>query len=160
MVSGFSRRRSASSQGTGRADVSALQVTKLDRAIRGRKCFMTPTWGSTPTVARNAAWSCQAERVQNVRRSGFATSDTPMAPGDASIWCLTRMAATRNEGTSRSRRSSKRDAMMVTGPSTVGGDFGEVQGIVGMLSGLSTSGRVLSSSRTGLDSGDSLGVMI
>jgi hypothetical protein len=52
-VSGFSRRRRASSQVIGTP--VAVQVTKLEPAIRGRKCFMRCRCGSWPTAADIAA---------------------------------------------------------------------------------------------------------
>src|ERR1700733_14448176 len=129
-VSGFSRRRRASSQVIGTP--VAVQVTKLEPAIRGRKCFIRCRCGSWPTAADIASWSCQADRVQNVRCSGRAISDRPSTPGEASIWRRIRKAAARNDGTSLSRRSSRREAMTVTGPPAGGGEFGAFQGSVGI----------------------------
>ena len=54
--------------------------------------------GAVPTNASIAAWSVQADSVQNVRRPGWATSDTPIAPGDRRTWRAPAAAAARKRG--------------------------------------------------------------
>jgi len=108
-VSGFSRRAVPRPRNR---QVVAVQVTKLEAAISGRKCFMICTWAggrSRPAGPPGPA----GRKGQNVRCSGLAIRDRPRTPGEASIWRLIRKAAARNDGTSRSRAVQ---AGSMTGP--------------------------------------------
>jgi hypothetical protein len=76
---------------------------------------ITSTCGDVRTNASIAVWSVQADSVQNVLRSGWASSARPYAPSLARTWARLRIAARRKRTTSRYERSSRRDASTITG---------------------------------------------